>query len=189
MRYDAFDDYYKSSIMNFPFGGAFNSRLNLDLREERGWTYGARSSFNGDKYTGTYTFSAGIKAVATDSALNDIVKLWKEFKNGGVTEEELAFTKSSMVQSDARKYESQMQKAGFLSRIIEYNLPSDYTKKQNDILMNMKAGDLKLYSTEKLPAIDKVNIVLVGDKAKVFEGIKNCGFEVVELDRDGNPIK
>lgn len=189
MRYDAFDDYYKSTIMNFPFGGAFNSRLNLDLREERGWTYGARSSFSGDKYTGTYTFSAGIKAAATDSALNDIVKLWKEFKTGGVTEEELAFTKSSMVQSDARKYESQMQKAGFLSRIIEYNLPSDYTKKQNDILMNMKAGDLKPFSTKVLPSIDKVNIVLVGDKAKVFEGIKNCGFEVVELDRDGNPIK
>lgn len=189
MRYDAFDDYYKSTIMNFPFGGAFNSRLNLDLREERGWTYGARSSFSGDKYTGTYTFSAGIKAIATDSALNDIVKLWKEFKTGGVTEEELAFTKSSMVQSDARKYESQMQKAGFLSRIIEYNLPSDYTKKQNDILMNMKAVDLKPFSTKVLPSIDKVNIVLVGDKAKVFEGIKNCGFEVVELDRDGNPIK
>ena len=55
--------------------------------------------------------------------------------------------------------------------------------------MYMKAGDLKPFSTKVLPSIDKVNIVLVGDKAKVFEGIKNCGFEVVELDRDGNQIK
>lgn len=189
IHYDAFDVYFKSTIMNFPFGGAFNCRLNLDLREERGWTYGARSSFNGDKYTGSYTFSAGIKAAATDSALTDIVKLWKEYRVGGMTEEELAFTKNSMVQSDARKYESQMQKAGFLSRILDYNLSSDYTKKQNDILMSMKVTDLIKFTHTTLPSIDKVNIVLVGDKARVFDGLKKSGFEVVELDRDGNPVK
>lgn len=189
MKYDAFDAYFKSTIMNFPFGGAFNCRLNLDLREDRGWTYGARANYSGDKYTGTYTFSAGIKAAATDSAVQDIVKLWKEFKAGGVTDEELKFTKNSMVQSDARKYESLIQKAMFLSRMIDYNLPPDYTKTQNDILTNITVQELSKYTRATLPSIDKVNMVLVGDKAKVWEGINKLGLEVVELDRDGNPIK
>lgn len=187
--YDAFDTYYKSTIMNYPLGGAFNSRLNLDLREERGWTYGARSSFSADKYTGTYTFSAGIRANATDSALVDIVKIWNEYKKSGPTQEELNFTKNALVQSEARKYEAALQKASFLSRIIEYNLPADYAKRQNDILTNMTLEQLAKFYRSTLPSMDKVNIVLVGDKAKVWEGINKLGYEVIELNKEGNPIK
>lgn len=187
--YDAFDTYYKSTIMNYPLGGAFNSRLNLDLREERGWTYGARSSFSADKYTGTYTFSAGIRANATDSALVDIVKIWNEYKKSGPTQEELNFTKNALVQSEARKYEAALQKASFLSRIIEYNLPADYAKRQNDILTNMTLEQLAKFYKSTLPSMDKVNIVLVGDKAKVWDGINKLGYEVIELNKEGNPIK
>ncbi|RYD29259.1 MAG: insulinase family protein, partial [Verrucomicrobiaceae bacterium] len=61
MKYDATGDFYRSSVMNYPLGGAFNSRLNLYLREDKGWTYGARGNFDGDKYGGDYSFSAGIK--------------------------------------------------------------------------------------------------------------------------------
>ncbi|OSZ78724.1 peptidase M16 [Chitinophagaceae bacterium IBVUCB1] len=189
LHYDAFDTYYKSTIMNYPLGGAFNSRLNLDLREERGWTYGARSSFSGDKYTGTYTFSAGIRANATDSALMDIVKIWNDYRKSGMTQEELNFTKNALVQSEARKYETALQKASFLSRIIEYSLPADYTKRQNDILTGMTVEQLAKFQRSTLPSMDKVNIVLVGDKAKVWDGINKLGYEVIELNKEGNPIK
>ncbi len=187
--YDAFDTYYKSTIMNYPLGGAFNSRLNLQLREERGWTYGARSSFSADKYTGTYTFSAGIRANATDSALMDIVKIWNDYRKAGPSQEELNFTKNALVQSEARKYEAALQKASFLSRIIEYNLPADYTKRQNDILNGMTLEQLAKFYKTTLPSMDKVNIVLVGDKAKVWDGINKLGYEVIELNKEGNPIK
>jgi len=189
LKYDATGNYFKAGVMNYPLGGAFNSRLNLDLREDKGWTYGARGNFEGDKYSGIYTFSAGIRADATDSALIDILKIFADFKKGGVTAEELAFTKSSLGQSDARKYEALMQKAGFLSRIQEYNLPDDYTKQQNDILSNLTLKEVNELVEKFAPNNNQLNILLVGDKAKVFDRLNAFGFEVVELDKEGNPVK
>jgi zinc protease len=189
MKYDATGDYYKSTIMNYPLGGAFNSRLNLDLREERAWTYGARSNFSSDKYTGTYTFSAGIKGNVTDSAMMDIVKIMKEYKTGGETAQELEFTKKSIGQSEARKYESGIQKAGFLSRILEYDLPADYPVQQNDLLAKISLDEINKINATYLPVLDHSIILLVGDKAKAWDGINKLGYEVVELDKDGNIVK
>ena len=70
LKYDATGEFYKARLMNYALGGGFNSRLNLNLREDKGWTYGARSGFTGDKYSGDFAFSSGIKGNATDSALS-----------------------------------------------------------------------------------------------------------------------
>lgn len=175
--------------MNYPLGGMFNSRLNLDLREDKGWTYGARSGFDGDKYTGSFTFSAGIKANATDSALKDILQIMKEYKETGVKPEELSFTQRSLAQSEARKYESGYQKAGFLARVMEYNLSHDFPAQQNQVLASMKKEDVNKQAKTALPDLDKMYIVLVGDKAKVWKGLQEIGYEMVELDREGNVLK
>jgi zinc protease len=188
MKYDGYGDYFKSTIMNYPFGGAFNSRLNLDLREERGWTYGARGNFDADKYTGTYVFSAGIKANATDSAMADILKIMNEYRGKGITAEELAFTQNSMGQSDARKYEMGFQKAMFLARILDYDLPADFSKKQNEVLAKMKVADVNMLASKYIPDANKMNVLLVGDKAKVWPGLEKLGYEMVELDKNGDPV-
>lgn len=78
LKFDATGDYYKNRIANFVFGGAFNSRLNLNLREDKGYTYGIRSGFNGGKYTGTFQISASVKRSSTALSLAEIIK---EFKN------------------------------------------------------------------------------------------------------------
>ena len=70
--FDATGEHYRSVLVNYPFGGGFNSRLNLNLREDKGLDHGARSSFDANKYTGSFTFSSGIRANATDSALAEI---------------------------------------------------------------------------------------------------------------------
>lgn len=189
MKYDALGNYYKSGIMNYPLGGAFNSRLNLDLREDKGWTYGARSYFSGDKHTGTYDFSAGIKANATDSALRNILRIMSDYRKNGMTAQELSFTQSSMGQSDARKYESGFQKAIFLSRILEYNLPADYPKQQNALLTALTLDEVNRLAMNNLPDVGRMNIVLVGDKSLVWDGLESAGYEVIELDRDGNVMK
>ncbi len=189
LQYDALGNFYKSTVMNYPLGGMFNSRLNLDLREDKGWTYGARSGFEGDKYTGRFTFSAGIKANATDSALKDILHIMEEYKTNGIKSDELAFTQKSLAQSEARKYESGYQKAGFLLNMMEYNLPADYPSRQNKILADMKVQDVNKLADANLPNLNKMNIVLVGDKAKVWDGLKAMGYEMVELDKEGNILK
>ncbi|MEO8404331.1 MAG: pitrilysin family protein, partial [Chitinophagaceae bacterium] len=127
LKYDATGEYYKAGLMNYILGGAFNSRLNLNLREDKGWTYGARSSFGGDEYDGDFEFSSGIKAGATDSALIEVVKELKSYSADGITDEELSFMKSAVGQRDALRYETGIQKAGFIRTILDYNLPPNFT--------------------------------------------------------------
>ncbi len=186
--YDATGDYYRSYLTNYPLGGAFNSRLNLNLREDRGWTYGASSRFDGNKYTGTFTFSSGIRANATDSALSEVMRELREYATTGVKPEEITFMANSIGQSDARNYETGFQKAAFIGRILEYNLPADFVKQQSQIRTTITKNDMDAISKKNLNP-DKMNIVLVGDKKVILPGLQKLGYEIAELDTDGNPVK
>jgi zinc protease len=185
LKYDATGDYYKSYLTNFPLGGAFNSRINLNLREDKGWTYGARSGFSGDEYSGEFSFSSGIKADATDSALWEVMKEIKNYVQSGPTAEEVDFMKNAVGQRDALAYETGAQKAMFIGRILDYNLPANFVEQQNKILKSMTAAQMKA-AAQKYLHPDKMNILLVGDKKKILDGVKKLGYDIVELDADGN---
>lgn len=187
LKYDATGDYYRARLMNYALGGDFNSRLNLNLREDKGWTYGARSSFDGDEYSGTFEFSAGIRTDATDSALAEVMKEIRNYQTNGITEPELKFMKNALGQRDALSYETGFQKAGFIGRILDYNLPATFVDQQNKILAKLTKAEVDAAAKKQLNA-DKMNILLVGDKEKVLDGVKKLGYEVVELDTDGKPV-
>jgi zinc protease len=111
----------------------------------------------------------------------------KELKNyaaTGITEEEVTFMKNSLGQRDALSYETGFQKTGFIGRMLEYNLPADYVDQQNKILASMTKAEIDALA-KKWINTSKMNILLVGDKAKTVEGVKKLGYEVVELDTDG----
>ena len=185
LKYDATGEYYRAGLMNYPLGGSFNSIVNYNLRETRGWTYGARTGFSGDEYTGEFQFSSGIRADATDSALSDLLRDMKAYAENGVKPEDLASTKSAIGQRDALLYETGVQKAGFISRILDYNLPADFVQTQNRILQGITKKEFDALA-KKWIKVDQMNILLVGDKAKILSGLQKFGYEIVELDVDGN---
>jgi zinc protease len=174
--------------MNFAFAGAFNSRVNYLEREVRGFTYGVRGGFSGSKFAGPYTISGGFRANATDSTIVDIMSEMKKYVESGITEDELTFTKNAMAQSDALKYESSFQKLGFIKRILEYNLDKNYVKAQGDILKNSTKADIDARAKKYLP-LNNLLILIVGDKASNFDKVKALGYEVIELDLNGNEVK
>src|SRR5688572_19300100 len=184
LKYDATGEFYRTRLMNFALGGGFNGRLNINLREDKGWTYGARSAFTADKYSGEFEFSSGIKAGATDSALKEVMRELKDYATSGITEDEITFMKNSLGQRDALSYETGFQKAGFIGQILEHNLPADYVDQQNKILANMTKAEIDALA-KKWIETNKMNILLVGDKAKTEEGVKKLGYPIVELDADG----
>jgi zinc protease len=187
LPYDATGEYYKSQIMNYILGGAFNSRINLNLREDKGYTYGAGSYFSGTEDIGPYTAFAGVRTNVSDSSVVEFMKEIKRMREEGITDSELAFVKSAMGQSDARRYETSFQKAAFLNNILRYNLDPGYVNKQNEILQNITKEEIHALAKKHLP-VEKMNIMLVGDKAAIKPGLEKLGYEIVELDSDGNAL-
>jgi zinc protease len=184
LPFDAYGDFYNCQLMNFILGGTFNSRINLNLREDKGYTYGARSSFNGSRYKGPFTVSAGVKANTTDSSLVEIFKEIKKYKKNGITDEELNYTKNSITLAEALKYETNGQKAGFLKRIVEYNLEKDYLEKQKNIVKSATKTSINTTANKYLTD-DKMIIVVVGNREVVLEPLKKLGYEIDEFNSQG----
>ena len=183
-KYDATGDFYRGNLMNFPFGGAFNSRLNLNLREAKGYTYGIRSGFDGDKYTGNFSIRASVKRSATDTCITEIMKDWNNFKTSGMTEEELSFTKSSILNGEALKYESQFQQASYLARIIEYDLPADFSQKKQQILRDATLSDMNGLAKQYLHPENAI-ILVVGNKYVLKDRLEKLGYgKVKEISMD-----
>ncbi|SFE67597.1 M16 family metallopeptidase [Thermoflexibacter ruber] len=188
LKYDATGEYYKTVLTNYVLGGAFNSRINLNLREDKGWTYGARSGFSGDKMDTRFTASGGIKVTASDSAVVEFMKEIKNYAEKGITDAELEFMRKSIGQSEARNFETGFQKAAFLGRIIEYDLANNYTEKQNAIVKSITKEEINTLAKKHLP-FDKMVIVIVGDKNVFGERLGTLGYDVVELNSEGEPAK
>lgn len=189
IAFDYNGDFFKNQVMNFPIGGNFNSRINLNLREEKAWTYGARTNFSGSTYPGTFTFSAGIKTRATDSALDETMKELTKYVESGVTEEELNFTKNAFSQSNALNYETSYDKAGFLAQIGEYKLPKGYVDEQEKILKSLTKSDIDALA-KKYIRPDQMVIVVVGDNVIIRKGIERLKLGKIEkIDPDKNTLK
>jgi zinc protease len=168
--------------MNFALGGNFNSRLNLNIREDKGWTYGISSGYgaNYKDLPGTYTVGAGIKARATDSAVKEIMKELENYRNNGLSQEEFEFTKQALLASEALDYESQFQKSGFIMGLAIRNLPEDYPQQQMQILNAVTIDDLNKLAKNNLKT-DQVIIVVSGDMLLLENRLNQLGYGKIQV--------
>ncbi len=187
LPYDATGEYYRTGLANYMLGGAFSSRINMNLREDKGYTYGARSGFSSTQTPGPFTAQAGVKAAVTDSSVIEFVKEITNYAKSGITDSELSFVKNSLGQVDALRYETSLQKAFFLGRIIEYNLPSNYIEQENEILRKITKAEIDAVAKKRL-LVNNLIITVVGDKKLIEPGLKKLGYEVIELDKEGDPV-
>jgi zinc protease len=116
-----------------------------------------------------------------------VLRELEKFASTGVTAEEVSFLKSAVGLRDARLFETPAQKAGFIQRILEYDLPADYVDFQNKILAGITKAEIDQLSAKWIKTRN-VNILLVGDKAGMLPGLQKMGYEIVELDVNGERI-
>ena len=178
--YDGTGEYFKATAMNYILGGAFNSRINMNLRENKGYTYGARSSFGGNHQIGTFNAAAGVKGDATAPSVFEFMKEIKNYADHGITEAELNFTKRSLIEKDALRYETNDQKARYAERILEYGLPNDFAAKQAEILKSLSVSEINALAKKYLP-YEKMAIVVVGDAAANREALEKLGYPLEEM--------
>ena len=187
LDYDATGEYYRAGLANYVLGGAFNSRINLNLREDKGYTYGARSMFSGEMDYGLFTAMAGVRRDTTAASIIEFDKEIRGYAKNGIQADELAFTRNAIGQRDALRYETPRQKLTFLSRIQTYGLADDFVDQQNAILRSITAEELNAIAARHLTMDDMV-IVVVGDRSAIEEDLLALGHEIVHLDAAGNVL-
>ncbi|MAX05002.1 MAG: peptidase M16 [Flavobacteriales bacterium] len=171
-KYDADGDHFKSQIMNYPLGGGMSGRFFLNLREDKGWTYGANSMFMASNKNGAFAMFTSVKTEATDSALTEIFKEFNSYRTAGITEKELQFTKDAFLGGEALKYETSGQKLGFLNKILTYDLDKSYIARQADVLNSITKADVDAIAKTKIQP-NKMSIIIVGNKYLIKKKLKN----------------
>jgi zinc protease len=167
-------DYYPVTVMNHKLGGSFNSHVNMKLREEKGYTYGARTSFSGSFVPGYFLASSSVRSSATEESVQIFRDLMQEYRNG-ITDDDLEFTKNALVKSNALDFETLRSLMYMLQNISMYELPFDYIKGEEEIVLNM---DLVQHMALAQKYIDptKMYYVIAGDAATQMAALESLGF-------------
>ena len=180
-------DFFKTTVMNYKLGGSFNGIVNLILREEKGYTYGARTGFTGSAFPGYFVASAGVQSSATLESAEIFRDEMTKYRND-IAPEDLQFTKDALIKSNALRFETIGALRGMLSQIAWYNLPYDYVKDQEKQISDMTI-DEHINLAQKYINPDKMIYLIVGDKATQMDKLKTLGFgDPILLDKDGNNI-
>ncbi|MCH7513168.1 MAG: insulinase family protein [Bacteroidetes bacterium] len=181
------EDYFPATVMNYKLGGSFSGNVNLILREEKGYTYGARTYFSGTKIPGPFTASSSVRTNATFESVKIFKEEMEKYREG-ISEDDLEFTKNALIKSNARKFETLRSLIGMLQTRSAYNFPEDYIKKEEDIIRNMTLEEHKALA-QKYITPDKMIYFVTGDAATQFEQFKDTGFEdVILLDKNGRKV-
>lgn len=171
------EDVIKASVMNTILGGGFSSRLMQNLREDKAYTYGARSSLSSDPLVGTFVASANVRNEVTDSSVTQFLYELERIKNEPVGEEELQSLKNYMTGGFARSLESPQTIARFALNKFRYNLPDDYYETYLEKLNAVTVQDIQEMA-QKYIRPEAAYIFVVGNKDAVGESL-------VPFDSDG----
>ena len=176
-------------LVNGIFGGKFSARINMNLREDKHWSYGVRAVLPPAKGQRPYI---SISAVQTDKTKESMVELVKEYKGIAgekpITAEELKDEQSNTTLALPGNFETVQQLSGAYGNIIQYNLPEDYynTFTQKALALTPESAN-EVAKKYILP--DHLIWVVVGDMSKVEAGVRELNLgEVHKIDADGNPV-
>jgi zinc protease len=167
-------DYYPAYVANYKLGGSFNGIFNLILREEKGFTYGARSYFNGAANYGTFVATSMVRTNATLESVN-IFKTEMEKYRKGIPQEYVDFTKSALLKGNARNFETLGDLLDMLSNIAVYGLPADYVKQEEAFVRGLTAEKI-LDLAKKYIDPSRMYYVVAGDAATQAKGLEKVGF-------------
>jgi zinc protease len=167
-------DWYKADVANYLLGGGASAKLFMVLREEKGFTYGAYSYFNGMKNFGTFQAYSSVRSDATLESVQLFRDIMAEYR-AGVTQEMVDFTKGSLLKANALRFETIDAKLGILNTMTFYGLPEDYIKQEEDYLRGLTVEQVN-ETVQKYIDPMRMYYVVAGDAATQMSGLKKAGF-------------
>lgn len=181
----ACEDYFPLSVMNAIFGGVFNSRINLNLRERHGYTYGARSQFVFRRQAGPFVVSAPVRNEVTRESVSEMLSELRRIRTGDIDDRELDDTKNYLMGVFPATVQTATDIASRLVDMELYGLPEDYFDRYRENIAAVTREEITRVANKYLDP-DRVLIVIVGSAKDIREPLGTLGFPVHELDIDGN---
>lgn len=166
-------DYDAADVMNYKLGGSFSGFLNLILREEKGFTYGARSGFYANDLFGTFQASSSVRSNATLESVEIFREEMTKYREG-ISQEDLDFTQDALLKSNAREFETLWALQRMLETISMYDLPFDYIARQQEVTKSMTLSSHKALA-QKYINPDHMYYVVVGDAATQLKTLNSLG--------------
>lgn len=180
IAYDATGELFKTQLANFNLAGNFNSRLNLNLREDKGYTYGAGGYLTGGREIGMASFYAQVRANATLPAIKEFIAELTRMSTTGLTDKEVKFMRLAVGQQDALSYETPAKKAALLGTILSYDLPQDFVAQRNHIVATITKAKMDKLAHKWFNPKD-YQIIIVGDAKTLLPQLKTLGLPVHQL--------
>jgi Predicted Zn-dependent peptidases len=182
-------DYYALQVMNSILGGGSAGRLFMNLREDKGYTYGAYSRFSFRRGAGPFSASAEVQTAVTKESVAEFMKELNGIRGGiPVTPTELETNKQSIIRRYPSGFETVGAISGQLSNLVVYGLPDAYFNDFISRINSVTAEDVNRVANKYLDP-SKMAIVIVGDRKVVEPSLKDLGYPVTILDTEGNPLE
>jgi zinc protease len=178
------EDYFALSVMNALLGGVFNSRINLNLREKHGYTYGARSVFAFRRQAGPFVVSAPVRNEVTRESVSEVLAELQRIRTGDVEDHELNDTKNYLMGVFPATVQSASDVAGRLLDMELYDLPQDYFDRYRENIAAVSKEDVEQVAKRHIDP-DRAVIVIVGNAQQIREPLGDLGVPVHEMDIDG----
>ncbi|MNQ55652.1 Peptidase M16 inactive domain protein [compost metagenome] len=181
-------DFFPAVIANQILGGDFNSYLNMNLREQHAWTYGANSSIGSGKYVTKFKASSAVRNTVTDSAVVQFVKEIKRIRTERVDPEVLRNVKAGYIGRFVMQVEKPQAVARYALNIETEKLPADFYEKYIQTINNVTADDIYRVAN-KYFLLDNMRIVIVGKGSDVLPGLEKLQIPISYFDKYGNPVE
>ena len=181
-------DYEKLDVMNTVLGGLFSSRINLNLREDKGYSYGAFSFIGQNRGVGPLMAGAAVRGDVTGPSIEEILKEVTKIRDSGVTPDELKLAKESIVRSLPANFETTGSTAGTMASIYLYDLPLDYYQTLPGRINAITTNDV-LDVAKKHLVPERMVVVAVGDRSKIESQITKLNLGTIAYrDADGKEM-
>ncbi len=164
-------DYYALEVMNTILGGSFSSRLNQNLRETKGYSYGAASGFQYRPVAGPFLARASVRTDVTDSSLVEFFKEFDQIRDQPVSAVELKRAKAYIALGLGGDFETTDQMAGRVAELLTFGLPPTYFNTYVRRIMGVTAADVQRVARAYVTP-DRFTVVVVGDLAKIRPGVE-----------------
>ena len=181
-------DYIKLLLLNHTFGGQFTGRLNMNLRQDKGYSYGYRSWFEWRPASSIFLAGGSVQTEVTRESVEETLREFIDIGGGRPLEEaEFEAAKASVLRQFPSSFETQSQVLDQLTRLVSFDLPDDYYGSLAATIDAVSLDDVHQAARERVEA-DRLAVLVVGDASVIEPGLRSLGYPVFTLDHEGREL-